>query len=994
VDDDAAVVRWMQGVLERYGYQCWTAGNGAAGLGLLSQYAFDVVLLDLDMPQRGGLDLLDAIRDSPIDVVAVVVTGQADVQSAVSSMKRGAFDYLTKPTDRDLLGQTMAKALEFGRIRRRMRMMERLAIQWQALFDACPDPMAIVAQEGRVLHCNQAMKNMLGDLDNEEGLIVQRLPGGTDIDWPAQLGDSAGKTIHDTRWDRDLLVTATWLRDPFEDVVGAIYVARDVTDLNRALAATQASKQYLATVLDTVADGILILDREGRITFTNASAERIGGWPRADIVGKLGTDPIWQVLTIDGLPLPTSALLDSEGPTFGNEVSVARSDGQRIVLSFNTAPLRAGAFEGLIVSFSDATERKQVEMHLRDNEERFRCVAETASDGILIIDESSTILYANPQVKEIFGYDNEALLGQPMTILMPKDLRGRHEDALARYLKTGQRHISWFGVEMPGRHQDGREIPIELTFGEYIQQGQRRFTGFVRNIKERKQAEKARKQTEEALRESEERLRLAITAARMGTWEWDVRRDHVTQSFNIEQILGLRPAGTGKTFDDFLGSVHEADRAHVAQAVHHAAYKLDDFAIEYRVNGAEGLSWIGARGKAVSGPHGRDRRLMGMLVDITARKQAEEKVRKLNEELEQRVVERTQEARAAESKYRSLVENLPAVTILALPDEFGTPLYLSPQMETLFGLKVQDLMADPRLWFDCIHPDDRPRMMAQWHHCRATGSTFRSEYRLVHRSDETYWVRGVAVPIRDEQGQIQFFQGFIFNITEYEEQRLGRERLKLLSRQLVEVQEAERRHIARELHDEVGQILTGLKLQLEAFERAEPAGLPRLAKARSLVNDLLGKVRAMSLNLRPAMLDDLGLLPAVLWFIEQYTIQTGVQVRFEQTGLDERFPSVLETAVYRLIQEALTNVARHSRVREARVRVWAAADLLGVEIHDQGQGFNVERMLASPSSSGLTGMNERCLMLGGKIVIESTAQQGTRISAEFPLESLTRDRTP
>lgn len=214
------------------------------------------------------------------------------------------------------------------------------------------------------------------------------------------------------------------------------------------------------------------------------------------------------------------------------------------------------------------------------------------------------------------------------------------------------------------------------------------------------------------------------------------------------------------------------------------------------------------------------------------------------------------------------------------------------------------------------------------------------------------------------------------------------EELRRLSHRLVEVQELERRGIARELHDEIGQLLTGLKLVIEMAERlpTEQVG-SHCQKAQLLVNELMGRVRDLSLDLRPAMLDDLGLLHALLWHLERYTKQTNIRVTLVHTGIEEqRLKPEIETAAYRIVQEALTNVARHASTEEARVAVSADAENLCVQVIDQGNGFNAQAALAAGESSGLAGMRERAQLLGGKLMIDSIAGSGTTITALLPLE--------
>ena len=213
----------------------------------------------------------------------------------------------------------------------------------------------------------------------------------------------------------------------------------------------------------------------------------------------------------------------------------------------------------------------------------------------------------------------------------------------------------------------------------------------------------------------------------------------------------------------------------------------------------------------------------------------------------------------------------------------------------------------------------------------------------------------------------------------------ARTRLRMLSQRLVAVQESERRHIARELHDEIGQTLTGLHLLLEMADRVPGNYQRNLDNARLLINDLMARVREMSLDLRPAMLDDLGLLPTLRWHFKRYTSQTSIQVLFKHSGLDRRFTPEIETAIYRLVQEALTNVARYARVNELTVRLWADQQTLGVQIDDQGVGFDYEAVLSSNTSSGLAGMQERVLLLGGQFSVRSAPGAGACLIVNVPL---------
>ncbi len=216
----------------------------------------------------------------------------------------------------------------------------------------------------------------------------------------------------------------------------------------------------------------------------------------------------------------------------------------------------------------------------------------------------------------------------------------------------------------------------------------------------------------------------------------------------------------------------------------------------------------------------------------------------------------------------------------------------------------------------------------------------------------------------------------------------GRERLKSVSRRLVEIQEEERRRIALELHDEIGQILTGLRLSVDMVNTLPPDQIAgHTATIIEIINDLISRVRQMSLELRPSMLDDLGILPTIIWHIDRYTSQTGITVNLHQTNVqNRRFRSEIETTVYRVVQEALTNIARHASVKNANIRLWCTEKILGVQIEDEGKGFEPDEAFSTYHSRGLLGMRERVGFIGGQLLVVSQPGQGTTLTIEIPLE--------
>lgn len=344
----------------------------------------------------------------------------------------------------------------------------------------------------------------------------------------------------------------------------------------------------------------------------------------------------------------------------------------------------------------------------------------------------------------------------------------------------------------------------------------------------------------------------------------------------------------------------------------------------------------------------------------------------------------------SDARYQTLIEQIPAVVFMAFLDKGIGEAYVSPQIEAILGYTQEEWLNDPVRWYQQIHPDDKDRWSVEAAGLFLLGHPLKSLYRVLSRDGRVVWFHCEAKMVRNRDGRPWFIHGVAFDISELktaeEALKKSTEQLKTLSRRLMEVQELERRNIALELHDEIGQVLTGLKLTLEISTKLPAAELgDSLAQARGLVNELMARVRKLSLDLRPAMLDDLGLLPALLWHIEHYTAQTNVKVNFKHSGLEkQRFAPEVETAAYRVVQEALTNVARHANVSEATVRVWTDQHVLSIEVFDTGHGFDLDPVVAR-QTSGLAGMHERATLAGGQLKIESRLGEGTRLLAELSI---------
>ena len=349
---------------------------------------------------------------------------------------------------------------------------------------------------------------------------------------------------------------------------------------------------------------------------------------------------------------------------------------------------------------------------------------------------------------------------------------------------------------------------------------------------------------------------------------------------------------------------------------------------------------------------------------------------------------RAEEAlRMSEHRYRTLVTNIPDVTWLI--DRDGNPLFVSPNVETVGGHTADELCRTGSAgWFGRIHPDDRAMVRGHFEQLFEAGAgSFDVEYRLRHRDGRWLWVHDRAVATYEGLGTTYVY-GLSSNITD---RKQAEEIRALLLNQVITVQEEERRRIARELHDETAQSLASLLLGLSALQEARTTKAAR-AQARDLhqvATRALAEVRRLAWGLRPSVLDDLGLATAIARYTEEYSRTRGIAVTLAAAGLERgRLSAAVETTLYRIAQEALSNVARHADARHVRVQLQRHDATVTLVVEDDGHGFDPARPPAPPTAAsglGIHSMRERAAVHKGVLTIDSAPARGTRVAVEIPL---------
>jgi len=262
--------------------------------------------------------------------------------------------------------------------------------------------------------------------------------------------------------------------------------------------------------------------------------------------------------------------------------------------------------------------------------------------------------------------------------------------------------------------------------------------------------------------------------------------------------------------------------------------------------------------------------------------------------------------------------------------------------------------------------------------------------RRVHEQIETLRSVNAALQRQVDEQSAALAQANAQLQEQIRERKQVEERLRQYVRRVVDAQEAERDHIARELHDEIGQALALLKVNVRTVQRLthESDLAPRLAQSLTMIEETLQRVRAMALDLRPSMLNDLGLVTTLRWYVERHSRWAGLDAEVVVEAFESRIPTQLETVCFRVAQEALSNIARHAQARSVHIRLWQRDSAVHMLIRDDGIGFDVlsaQERAMDGASIGLLGMEDRVLLVGGQLVIESAPGRGATVWLRLPL---------
>jgi PAS domain S-box-containing protein len=621
--------------------------------------------------------------------------------------------------------------------------LSRSEARSRGLFEQSPDAILVTDAECHIIEANPAAVTLLGYSREELSQLSVVDVVALEPDWVRR---AFARLRREGGWEGELelrakngnLLPVETRAMAFHGPDGPRYVAflRDLSERHRR----EVVQARLAALVESSADAIISVSLDGLITDWNAAAEQLFGYTAEEAIGQ----PI-------AMLAPTEQVAESEAflaqtgrgdSVIGVETVRRRKDGRLLDVAVTAAPIKDGT--GRVVGSSrilrDITERKQAEAALRESEKRLAQAQEISHLGSWEWDIHSDVVLWSEELFRVFGLEPREVAGayHDYLALVDADDREMVASVIAETMVSGAPYAFRHRIVRPDGSVRVLQARGEAALDEAGQPV--RLRGTAQDVTELKQAE-------DALRVSEERFRTAFenAAIGMGLFDLDGRFLQVNQAYSA--LTGYsEPELLAMSFKEIT---HPDDlEADLTQFQRLVAGEMSSYQIEKRYIRKDGEAvWVRLTVALVRDERGAPHHLIGQVEDITARKRAEE------------------ELRASEVRYRTLVEQIPAVVYVLAADENQTPLYFSPRIQELTGETPDEALALKEHWRELVHPDDYARVAAEDQRTSARGDPFQLEYRHRRKDGSYVWIQDECVPLRDEAGEIIAWQGVMLDMS-------------------------------------------------------------------------------------------------------------------------------------------------------------------------------------------------------------------------------------
>jgi PAS domain S-box-containing protein len=631
-----------------------------------------------------------------------------------------------------------------------------------------------------------------------------------------------------------------------------------------------------------------------------------------------------------------------------------RRDGSLVWGRLTLSLLNSRPSPLVLAMVEDITERKQAERELAQSNERLHLTLDVGRIGGWEWDVKSGQTFWFGQNYALLGAQREVDSASEQTFwgrVHPEDrdwLRESLQKALRERLRSS---VAEFRVVWPDQTVHWLRSEAQFFFGKDGQP--ERMLGISTDITERKSAEAA-------LSESEERLRLAVQAGNMFAYSWDAATDVIERSGESAEILGLdrEEAATGAAI---AAMVHRDDKKRVEGALAKLTVQNPTLRMTYRIVRPDGaVAWLERNSRAYFDEHGKVKRIVGMIVDVTERKRAEEALR------------------TSEKRMRLAQQAARMGTFECNVQE--QKITWAPELEALYGLQPGSFGGKLVDFENLIHPADREAVSELVENSYKTGQPTTGEWRIIWPDGSEHWIAGRWQVFMNDSGEPLRALGVNIDVTEH---KRAEQAVVEMTRKLIEAQEQERARIGRELHDDINQRLALLSAELERLHQSPSEFQSRVQELRKELRQISDDVQALSHDLHSSKMEYLGAVSGMKSWCKQVAERHKFDIDF-RSDLSGALPLEIGLPLFRVLQEGVNNSIKHSGEKRVEVQLREDSEEIHLLVRDSGVGFDLEGALRG-KGLGLTTMRERVRLINGTMTIESKPVGGTTIHVRVPV---------
>jgi PAS domain S-box-containing protein len=691
--------------------------------------------------------------------------------------------------------------------------------------------------------------------------------------------------------------------------------------------------------------GMILTNEDHIITHINDHLLQLAGLDRKEVIGKTGVE--LEILDAAFVKSIWAAFTDSE-KLLNREVVLRTKAGETISCLFSTEKIELSGEKFWFTTVIDISIRKKAERGLAD-------IYERVTDGFVAFDKNWNYSYVNKNAGVMMNRDPEEMIGKNVWVEFPHLVGGEIQEA---YYKAMEKQ------EMISLEQYFQ--PVDVWYMHMIYPSPDALSVFFKDVSLRKKEEK---KTEE----SELRFRTLTKTAPVGIFE--TLANGVTTYVN-ETWLEF----TGLSFAEALGdgwlqAVHPDDREKLIKGWHVDTDKEEESLSEYRLVDKKGkIRWVNGRAIPVMNYEGVVTGYIGTISDVTEAKLALERLQKSEETLNK-------------------AQSISKIGNWEFNPATGE-LFWSKELYRIFELGDEPKETLYEAYRSKYHPDDLQKLDEILKNSIEKAAGFTYEHRIICNDGSIKYILGIGEVILSREGKVISIKGTGQDITD---RKLGEERLTERTKQLRElsthlqnVREEERTNISREIHDELGQQLTGLKMDI-AWLMKKTGGnndiviKNKFSEALLLVDTTIGSIRRICAELRPGIIDDLGLNASLEWLVSEFSERLNTEIKYGNNFNDNGVNPEISIGLFRILQESLTNIMKHAMAKKISINIKEIDQTVQITIVDDGIGFDTSLKNAY-TTFGLLGIRERTYMMNGECLIFSQPGSGTRIEVKIPLK--------